>query len=79
MSDKFIEDVIRPIIDDLIAKVKARMDPEYAAKVPDETILGIIVSKFVKWDANSIGEVAASALCDSNCPESADRVLAAII
>ena len=59
------EDKIKKALDALIKEVKPMIftDPKNAT---DDEVLGIIVSKYVEWDANRIEEVAKFAFEDSN-------------
>jgi hypothetical protein len=54
---------LRPILDRVIKSVYL---PEYRAKVTDAEALGVLVSKFFKWDGGQVLAVAFSGLEDSN-------------
>jgi len=60
-SDELIAQTLPTLIKDV--KEKAFID---GADVDDMEVLGLIVSKFCKWNAEAITEVAAEALIDSN-------------
>ena len=45
---------------------KQIINEEFQDKVPDSEVLGILVSKFAKWDFNVIEDVTKAALEDSN-------------
>lgn len=68
-----IEEVLRP----LVAEVRAgAFRPEYAAEQSDAKVLGVIVSKFLKWDGDAILETAEEALEDANFSGEAEQVKA---
>ena len=56
---------IKKALDALIKEVKPMIFTDPNTATDDET-LGIIVSKYVEWDANRIEEVAKFAFEDSN-------------
>lgn len=58
-----IAEQFKPLIDE--AK-KVIFEEDYQDKVSDEEVLGILVSKFCKWDGIKIGEVCTTAFEDSN-------------
>jgi hypothetical protein len=66
-SDKMIEEIMKPLIKQVkdVAFVKG-------ANVSDEEVLGVIVSKYLKWNGNAIIETAMEALRDSNFHKLAD-------
>lgn len=52
---------------ELIEEVKKEsFMPEYQAKVSDQEVLGIVLSKYFEWDGLKILEVASSGLEDAN-------------
>lgn len=58
-----IAEQFKPLIDE--AK-KVIFEKDYQDKVSDEEVLGILVSKFCKWDGIKICEVCTNAFKDSN-------------
>ena len=70
-TEYLIDQELKP----LIAKVRERaFVPEYRASVSDADVLGIIVSKFNRWDADLIKETCVSAFGDANYRDAADAV-----
>jgi len=57
-SEQLIKETLRPLID----KVKSGWTGEHS----DEEVLGVIVSKFLEWDASRIITAAYRAFEDSN-------------
>jgi len=60
-TEQIIKDAIRPLIDE-VKSIGWSVDTDPS----DAEVLGVIVSKFVKWDAGRIMEVAHSAFEDAN-------------
>ncbi len=60
-SEQLIRETLRALIDKV-----ASMGWSPDANPSDEEVLGVIVSKFIKWDAAAIARVAHSAFEDSN-------------
>jgi hypothetical protein len=61
------EEIINKTLPELIKQVKEMVIlPEYHKETSDEEILGIIVSKFCKWEGERIKKVAEEAFTDSN-------------
>jgi len=60
-SEKLIEETLRPLIDQVAnGGWSENADPS------DEEVLGVILSKFLKWEAGAIMRAAHSAFEDAN-------------
>ncbi len=56
--EQLIKDTLRPLID--------KVAISWSVKPSDAEVLGVIVSKFLEWDAGQVIEAAKSAFEDSN-------------
>lgn len=71
------EDRISEVLGPLVAEMRERMFvPEFAAQQSDAKVLGMIVSKFLRWDGDAVLEASAAALVDSNFDDEAAQVAA---
>ena len=66
------DDLINLVMPALIADVKSKAYT--TSKVSDAEVLGLIVSKFNKWDREAIFETFVEALTDSNYHQDAEEV-----
>jgi len=66
------DDLINLVMPALVADVKSKAYT--TSKVSDAEVLGLIVSKFNKWDREAIFETVIEALTDSNCHQDAEEV-----
>ena len=57
-SEKLIEETLRPLID--------KVATSWSNDPSDEEVLGVILSKFLKWEAGAIMRAAHSAFEDAN-------------
>lgn len=62
-TEYLVDQYLKPLIRDV--REKAFM-PDYRAGISDYDVLGLIVSKYCRWDFNNLKEVMLSALEDSN-------------
>lgn len=70
-SEERIQEVLLPLVKELKRVIYL---PEYQSEVSDAEVLGVIVSKFCKWDINEIIEVAKNAFEDSNFREGTEMM-----
>lgn len=63
-TEQMVFETLRPLISKLKKKIYT---PEGQLTATDEDCLGMIVSKFCKWDIGKVIEVCKSAMEDSNC------------
>ncbi len=72
-TEAYINKNLKPIID-YCKSVIFTPEAQKSGKITDEQVLGIIVSKFCKWDGDKIIDVASYALEDSNFDDLAQEI-----
>jgi len=59
----------------LIGKVRRESYlPEYRDKIPDEQVLGVMISTYAEWDGDNIMQIFTSALEDANYHTLNDKI-----
>tara|TARA_R110000751_G_scaffold292194_1_gene399497 strand:- start:443 stop:721 length:279 start_codon:yes stop_codon:yes gene_type:complete len=72
-QDLSTDALVAAIIPTLLTTIKQKAFVK-GYKATDEEALGLVVSKFCKWDAEAITEVAAEAFIDANFDDLAEDV-----
>jgi ribosome maturation factor RimP len=70
-TEERIKEVLAPLVEEMRYEI---FRPEYADSQSVERILGVIVSKFLRWDGDAIIEVARAALVDANFHGEAEKL-----
>ena len=66
-----IQNKLKPLIEECR---NSWVEPEYRNEWSDEDILGMIVSKYCRWQGDKIGKVAVEAFTDSNYHDVASQI-----